>query len=648
MDRTTWARAKDLIGEALALPAGERDAFIAARCPDPALRAEIQALLRHYALEQTTTGEDLGQPDEFEPGTRVGPYVIVDRLGRGGMGEVFLANDRRLRRKVALKHLLPSRLGHADERARILREARAAASISHPNVATIHDVVEQDDRIYIVMEYVEGETLTARLRRDRLSAALVASIGRQLASALAAAHARGVIHRDLKPGNIQIARDGTVKVLDFGIAKAIPPVASSASTSPYTAAIEVPGAQPGTPPYMSPEQLRGAANVDARSDIFSLGLVLFEMATGRRPFPGKDPLERLAAFARPAERADVVTPSVPKPLADVIARALVVDVNGRTQHATEVEVALAQVEQVFDKAAASFRLHEPGRRARVTWASRLAFAAAAASGLVVLFGLFGALATQAFNLALQRPERFATEPLFRYVVFGGQSVFVLIVFALALAAVKGAVTFLFRVLNILPPIARLIKRGRRFFAPVSEWIALDDPDVFGQVLATAGVVAFALVIWWHLPVISAYLQWLPLAPAERLVPLSPEGTYARGSLRRSVNLLLVLIGLGGLRLARLQAARPSSGRIARLGIVGSLFAIVLLFHVLPYRILYQNRFERVDVGGSRCYLVSMREPEAFVFCPEARPPRSRVIRIDDPAVRRLGIFESMFTPPFEP
>ena len=184
--------------------------------------------------------------------------MVIDRLGRGGMGQVFLASDRRLKRKVALKRLLSSRHDRAGAREHILREARLAAQISHPHVATIHDVVDSPEGVFIVMEYVEGESLAARLRRERPPLAATLSIGRQLSSALAAAHTKGVIHRDLKPANVQVMLDGTVKVLDFGIAQA---AAAIAATTVATGSVDAHAARvmiAGTPGYMSPEQMAGA------------------------------------------------------------------------------------------------------------------------------------------------------------------------------------------------------------------------------------------------------------------------------------------------------------------------------------------------------------------------------------------------------
>jgi serine/threonine-protein kinase len=232
---------------------------------------------------------------------------VIERLGGGGMGQVFLARDSRLQRKVALKYLT-SKDGSDETHQAILREARAAARITHPNVAAVYDVVEDGGRAFIVMEFVEGDNLAARLLRERFGFADVAAIGRQLASGLAAAHAEGVIHRDLKPSNVQFARDGTPKILDFGVAKASTSLLSTKSVEPEQPLPPTDSMRwGGTPLYMSPEQ-RGGLPVDERSDIYSLGLVLYEMASGqmtpisdRRDF-GDAPAALTAVVQRALER----------------------------------------------------------------------------------------------------------------------------------------------------------------------------------------------------------------------------------------------------------------------------------------------------------------------------------------------------------
>src|SRR5262245_42512437 len=221
-------------------------------------------------------------------GTKLAHYEITAHLGSGGMGDVYRATDTKLGRSVAIK-LLPEGFSHDTERvARFQREARVLASLNHPNIAAIYGVDEIDTRHFLVMELVQGETLAERIKRGAIRIEDALPIAKQIAEALEAAHENGIMHRDLKPANIKIAPDGKVKVLDFGLAKAIDHVPSNAtmSNSPTLSLVgTMQGMILGTAGYMSPEQAKGF-NADQRSDIFSFGCVLYEMLTGRRTFEG--------------------------------------------------------------------------------------------------------------------------------------------------------------------------------------------------------------------------------------------------------------------------------------------------------------------------------------------------------------------------
>jgi len=255
------------------------------------------------------------------------------------MGEVFLGHDPRLERRVALKCLIVSGATRDEDQARMLREARAAARLTHPNIAAVYDVLQEGDRTFIVMEYVEGESLASRMARERIPISQVRTIGRQLASALAAAHAQGVIHRDLKPANIHLAHDGTVKVLDFGVAKL-----EHSGTPPHEHTMSA--ANPGTTIYMSPEQLFGQP-LDPRSDIYSAGVVLYELATCQRPFDEQNPVAlALAMQSRDPVPPHVVSPDVPQDLSDIIMKMLARDAVDRYQSIREVE---ALVTTTFDE-----------------------------------------------------------------------------------------------------------------------------------------------------------------------------------------------------------------------------------------------------------------------------------------------------------
>jgi serine/threonine protein kinase len=223
----------------------------------------------------------------LSPGTRLGVYEIAAQIGEGGMGQVYRATDTKLKRQVAIKMLPASLAADADRLARFQREAEVLASLNHPHIAHIYGLEDSGGGTALVMELLEGEDLTRRIARGRIPLNEVLPIARQITEALEAAHEQGIIHRDLKPANIKVRSDGTVKVLDFGLAKALDPAgaaSTSASMSPTltTPAMTQAGMILGTAAYMSPEQARGRT-VDKRSDVWAFGVVLYEMLSGRRP-----------------------------------------------------------------------------------------------------------------------------------------------------------------------------------------------------------------------------------------------------------------------------------------------------------------------------------------------------------------------------
>ena len=313
MDR--WNTIKQLCQAALDKPAAERAAFLDDACAgDDSLRQEVQSLLAQERdaerfLEapafEVAARAVAHHPRESLVGRTLGHYRVLSRLGAGGMGEVFLAEDTRLERQVALKVLLADVASDPDRMARFTREAKAASALNHSNVATIHDIGEVERISFITMEYVEGQTLADRIDRGPMTPSEVVQIGAQVADALDAAHAKRIIHRDIKSANLMVTPRGQVKVLDFGLAKLAARETRAASQDTRSAAT-MPGMVMGTVDYMSPEQVLGH-DVDHRSDLFSLGVVLYELATGQLPFTGRTAGERMdrIVHAEPAPIAPV-------------------------------------------------------------------------------------------------------------------------------------------------------------------------------------------------------------------------------------------------------------------------------------------------------------------------------------------------------
>jgi serine/threonine-protein kinase len=287
-------------------------------------------------------------------GQTVSHYVFVEKLGAGGMGEIYKARDSRLNRMVAVKVLAPGKTRDPAGRRRFIQEAQAASALNHPNIITIHDILPEGDTQYMVMEYVSGKTLHAMISAGRLPVPQVLQLATQMANALGVAHAAGIIHRDFKPANVMVTGSGLVKVLDFGLAKLTDlsaglETADGDDQNTLTAApLTREGSIMGTVNYMSPEQAEGM-KVDNRSDIFSFGAVLYEMVTGQRAFDGDSGISTLSAVLRDEVKPIHETaPDVPAELADIVSRCLRKNPVARWQSMTEVEAELSSLKRRTD------------------------------------------------------------------------------------------------------------------------------------------------------------------------------------------------------------------------------------------------------------------------------------------------------------
>jgi predicted Ser/Thr protein kinase len=636
MASPSWSQTEALITATFESPVVERERFLHESCTDPALRDGLIALIKKHSRSTPARPVPRSSDDTagLTGGMRVGPYVVVDRIGRGGMGEVFLAKDPRLDRLVALKCVLSRDMAGDDLRNRIIYEARAAARITHPGIAGVYDVLEHDGRTFIVMEYVPGESLAAVLRREPMSITQVVEIGRALAEALAAAHRVGIIHRDLKPANIQVMTDGSVKILDFGIAMA---VASATTRTDPGGAAALRGMNQGTPPYMSPEQLLGL-NVDHRTDLFSLAVVLFEMATGRRPFDSLDPLDVLLASVRRAPRADRVDPRVPAALADTIDVGLSADPALRYQTAAAMAAALEHVRHQLapDDAAAN----DTVRPQRVNL--HLAAAAVLAGTLTVLWCL-GWIMTVAYNNTVGREGAFASEPARAYFVWSARSLVAPFVYATLTAAALWVGRFLLQLAALSRSAATAERRIASAWKTLSLRLSLDDVLVFEPGLMTLGILALAIVAWQFNELILAWASNISTASSDQLARLGPANEGEKVLYRAELTVLLLLFSGGLLHAIRLRFLRPT-GRWGSFAACMAIVISILLLNEVPYRILWKNQAPRISYNGMRCYVIGSANPELLIFCPDATPPRNRIVGQTDPLIHPTGVTESMFSP----
>ena len=327
---------EDLFHQAAGLDPRERADFIARlRASQPKLAAAVESLIAAHENPDSPIDSPAFAPaghfieesqPALAPGQIMGHYKILSPLGKGGMGEVFLAKDTKLDRQVALK-LLPAQFtNHKDLLRRFILEAKAASSLNHPNIITIHEIGELEGVHFIATEFIDGLTLKQEMRRGRLKLANVLDVAIQTASALQAAHAAGLVHRDIKPENVMLRPDGYVKILDFGLAKLTqksgPMDSAGSEAGTMLSGHTKPGTVMGTYDYMSPEQARGQ-DLDQRTDVFSFGIVLYEMVAGRRPFAAATSLDTLVSILQvePAP-LDEYAPETPAELQRIISKAL--------------------------------------------------------------------------------------------------------------------------------------------------------------------------------------------------------------------------------------------------------------------------------------------------------------------------------------
>jgi hypothetical protein len=568
-------------------------------------------------------------------GSHIGRYQIVRRLGAGGMAEVFLARDPRLNRDVAVKVLGDKLVERPGYRVFLQREARAIARLNHPHIAQVYDVVDIQDRTCFVMEYIEGETLLERLRRGALPLEEVCRLGVQIAAAVGHAHAHGVLHCDLKPANIFVTTDGTVKVVDFGLARPIPAVVDSAAGI---------GASPtlvenraGTPDYMAPEQYFGRP-LDERGDLYSLGVVLHELATATRPAPWAGARE--ASSPSEPTRTLLADSTVPPPLRPILERTIAINPSDRFSSALELQAALERIGQPFDPRADAIQspAHAAPTARRPVTATALRTAAWIAAIAAGVTGL-GLLNSAVFNTVLERGE-FAGEGVTDWFRWGVKSLVAPGVLATALLIVLALAS------SVVRWICRAWMPGLTTRASQAvRRTGLAHPTVLAQAVAAAGLAALALVAWRFSPLIAGLgaSDGISTGDPQLFRIWSPGEFLEHRYFRMSLTIVVVLMTVSLYHIVKLRRRYGSIGERSSLATAFAVLGLAVLMLEHPYRLLQQdNLFETARVDSHTCYILGRTGTESLIFCPDAPVPRNRRFPIGDPRVQPLGCHGSVF------
>ena len=656
-----WPRARSVLTEALKVPTGERTRFIEDAFPNnPRLWDEMLAILDGY--DKATHSQEFQWSEDPElnkllptmapmlgsagasgdktttvltVGEQYGSYRVLRELTPGGMSQVFLAEDVRMPRRVVLKSLPGKWLASEAAHQRFRSEANSACVLNHGNVATLYDVVEDKGQFLLVFEYVEGRTLRRVLGDGPVPLGLALRLAIQLTEAITYAHDQGILHCDIKPENVQVTPDNRVKVLDFGLARARYDTGQGLSEAER-------GKLMGTAGYMAPERLaRGTLN--AAGDIYCIGVVLFELLTGRHPYPERGPAQVLAVLGTDAPRPSTLVGGISPDLDMISDRALSRDSTLRYQSARELGRDLRRVLERLDVPQVDVqpRVEEPQKAKRDPTFWLLAGIAAIPAILIVL-AIVGMASVMLYDSPLGRVGVFAPESPLMWPVRGLEPLlppsFVVAVFAVLMMVGR----FISRLINTF--LTRSFRPAADSAARFVSWMRSQPVGAIAPLLLLLQLLVLLVSFWYFSDIFDGLDSFINKRPPADLSALRPENRPTHNLFGETISLQVVVFCYSWYRLLRHRKRRGDREGFgaAVAGFAVAAF-ILLLGQVFPFRILYHNKHERVSYASLRCYLVGQSRDEALIFCPQQPPPWNQIVRLDDPSLKREGVVESIFT-----
>ena len=548
---------------------------------------------------------------------RWGHLQLVRKVGEGSYGEVFHARDTWLDHPVALKLLRPE-LTDRVAPTKLLDEARVLVKVRHPNVVAVHGADLQQGRVGFWMEFVQGQRLDDLVAfQGLLSAEEAGAVGQELCSALAAVHEAGLVHRDVKAQNVIREPKGRVVLMDFGAGQLMADV--------------VGGAGGGTPLYLAPEMFDDAP-ASPQTDIYALGVLLYYLVTAGYPVPARSIDELTQAHAAGRQRPLLVArPGLPRGFVNVVEKMLKADPAERYQTAAE---ALAGLKRFTAPASIA--------KSALRW---LGFAAVGAGVLTIL----GLMNSAAFNVVLGRANEFDSgRSLVEWFRWGVASTFPVVFYGSIWAVILTLIIGTLRLIRKLSPAmnAQLTRASAWAIGRASER-GLDDAGILLQCTTGVGAVLLLVLAWtfWDYGAgMITSLASIDEAPLERLLPLQRNNTSRVDAYGRLIDLLLLVHGLIVYRLVSWARRINTPVSRATWGAVLIVPAFALVLWQLPYRLMYQSAFERVDIGETRCYKLGESGTNVLLHCPDVAPSRNRVLSASDPRLRPRGMVEYLLSP----